>query len=90
MCECVWLMIVVVCVCRLGEEYVCGCVRVLGVRKDGLEGYVFCCDKINCIMDVLFLLFLNPVCLLIIIIRLNAFENGLSVCLSVYLSLGAC
>ena len=23
MCECVWLMIVVVCVCRFGEEYVC-------------------------------------------------------------------
>ena len=25
MCECVWLMIVVVRVCRLCEEYVCGC-----------------------------------------------------------------
>ena len=25
MCECVWLMTVVVCVCMLGEEYVCGC-----------------------------------------------------------------
>ena len=26
--ECVWLMIVVVCVCRLGEEYASGCVGV--------------------------------------------------------------
>ena len=25
MCECVWLMIVVVCECKLGEVYVCGC-----------------------------------------------------------------
>ena len=23
--ECVWLMIVVLCVCRLGEEYMRGC-----------------------------------------------------------------
>ena len=26
MCECAWLMIVVVCACRLGEEYGCVCV----------------------------------------------------------------
>ena len=29
MCECVWLMIVVVCVRMVGEEYGCGCVCVL-------------------------------------------------------------
>ena len=28
MCECVWLIVVVVCVCRMGEEYMCGCVCV--------------------------------------------------------------
>ena len=28
MCECVWLMIAVVCVCRLGEECGCGFVGV--------------------------------------------------------------
>ena len=33
MCKCVWLMIVVVCVCRLGEEYGCRCVGV------GMCGY---------------------------------------------------
>ena len=33
MCKCVWLMIVVVCVCRLGEEYGCRCVGV------GICGY---------------------------------------------------
>ena len=47
MCECVWLMIVVVCVRRLGEEY--GCVSMWvwvceGDRGGGLEGYGFCCD----------------------------------------------
>ena len=41
MCECVWLMIAVVCVCRLGM-----CVGV-GVRGGGLEGYVFCCDNLQ-------------------------------------------
>ena len=46
MCECVWLMIVVVCVCRLGEEYGCGCMCV-GVRGGELEGYVLCCDILH-------------------------------------------
>ena len=32
-------------VCSLGEEYMCGCICVVGVRRGGLEGYVFCCDK---------------------------------------------
>ena len=52
-------MIVVVCVCSLGEEYVCGRVWVWvcigvgvhvwrgGVRGRGaVEGYVFCCDNL--------------------------------------------
>ena len=44
MCECVWLMIAVVCVCRLGEEYECGCV---GVWVSGEVGWrdVFCGDN---------------------------------------------
>ena len=57
-------MIVVVCVFRLGEEYVCVCVCVGG---GGGPGAV-----IICIVD----LFLNPVCLFIII-SLNDFDVGL-------------
>ena len=46
MCESVRL-VVVVCVCRLGEGYVCGCVCVLvsgGGRHK--EYHVFCCDNL--------------------------------------------
>ena len=39
MCECVWLMIVVVCVCWLGEEYVCGSVWV-GISSLWVSGEV--------------------------------------------------
>ena len=42
MCECVWLMIVVVCVCRLGEKYGCECVWVWVSWGGGQEGYIFC------------------------------------------------
>ena len=48
MCECVWLMTVVMCVCglpNLGEEDVCGCAWVwvcVGVWGGGLEGIVLC------------------------------------------------
>ena len=51
MCECVWLIIVVVFMYRLGEGSVCGCgfvcmcVGVSGVR---LEEYVFCCANLYC------------------------------------------
>ena len=42
--EWVWLMTIVVCVCRLGEEYVWGvCLLVSG--GGGQEGYAFCCDN---------------------------------------------
>ena len=41
--ECFWLMIVVVCVCRLGEEYGCGCVCVL-VWVSGEVGCLTVCD----------------------------------------------
>ena len=37
MCECVWLMIAVVCVGRLGEECGCGC-RCVGVWVFGEVG----------------------------------------------------
>ena len=49
MCECVWLMIliVVVCVCRLGEEYVCGCECIWVPREVGYRD-TFCCDNLNC------------------------------------------
>ena len=42
MCECTWLLIVVVLVCRLGEEWVCGCgcVRVWVSREGGQEGWI--------------------------------------------------
>ena len=44
MCECVWFMILAVCVCRLGEECGCGCVGV------GVWGEMFS-PVIICIMD---------------------------------------
>ena len=44
MCECVWLMTVVMWVCRLGEEHI-QVGTCVGVRGGGLEGYVFCCDN---------------------------------------------
>ena len=47
--ECVRLMIVVVCVCRLGEEYMrgCGCVCVCGYlgeadKRDMFPGVIVC------------------------------------------------
>ena len=50
MCECVWLMIVVGCVCSLGEEsvYGCGCIYIYVwvFRGGGQEGYVFCCNNL--------------------------------------------
>ena len=46
--ECFWLMIVVVCVCRLGEEYMRGCggVCVWVSGGSGQEGYVCWCDSL--------------------------------------------
>ena len=40
MCERVWLMTVVVCVCRLGEEYMCVCGGG-GRRGGGGAGGIF-------------------------------------------------
>ena len=45
MCDCVWLMIVVVCVCRLGDECV-GVGVFVCFRGGWLEGYVFCCNNL--------------------------------------------
>ena len=51
MCERVWLMTVVVCVCRLGEEYMCVCG---GGGRRGVGGGgrrdIFCCNT-TCIME---------------------------------------
>ena len=59
MCECVWLMIVVR-VCRLGEEYGCGCVCMWVSREVGYRGMFSA--VINCTMD--FYENVNPICLL--------------------------
>ena len=44
MCGCVWLTIVVVCVCRLGEEHLLGCACLGEVGKRII--YVFCSDNL--------------------------------------------
>ena len=51
MCEYVWLMIVVVCVSSLGEEYVCA------EKRDLFSAVIIC--------FVFYFIFLNPVCLLL-------------------------
>ena len=65
---CVWLVVVVVCVCDLGEVgvggYVCGCWGMGG----GQVGHI---AVIICIMDFFF--FFYPVCVFIVI-SLNAFD----------------
>ena len=78
MYECVWLMIVVVSIHRLGEEYV--------YRSPGRWGRGTFSAVIICIMDFVF----NPICLVIIIISLNAFDVVMMFflhALSVYLSI---
>ena len=53
---------------------ICGWV---GVRRGGLEGYIFCCDNLHYgfIYLFIYLFIFNPVCLFIII-SLNAFDFG--------------
>ena len=41
MCKCVWLMIAVVSVCSLGEEYVSGCLGEVG-KTDIFSAVVIC------------------------------------------------
>ena len=64
-------------VCSLGEEYMCGCICVVGVRRGGLEGYVFCCDSLY--YGFYFFDFKNnPLSVfLLLIITLNAFDRAL-------------
>ena len=68
---CVWLVVVVVCVCKLGEVgvggYVCGCWG-MGGGEGGQVGHI---AVIICIMDFFF--FFYPVCVFIVI-SLNAFD----------------
>ena len=62
MCECVWLMIVVH-VCRLGEEYGCGCVYMWVSREVGYRGMfsavinctMFMKMLVQCLLDLLLL-----------------------------------
>ena len=43
MCECLWLTIAVVCVGRLDEEHVCGCLERWPARGIYFLQFVLCC-----------------------------------------------